>query len=172
MSKTLCFQALVLMLVLAASCCFVHGAVYVVGLEQQRGSNLYAPPALVIDAGDTVTWFWNPNSTRYHNVAPEDPLGPRCTPTSPSTFASFGRSLFVRGNDTLSFASGGFPAYSWSWTFNAPGNYPFYCTEVLSPTINHCMLAGQRGIVVVKTPQISAVYQSNLPTATPSRLNR
>lgn len=82
-------------------------------------SNFYSPSSLTINVGDTVQWNWVSGS---HTV------------TSGSNTTPDGKFCSLDNNATASVASCTGTAYAktspytYSYTFNQTGNYPYYCT--------------------------------------------
>jgi plastocyanin len=81
-------------------------------------SNFYSPSSLTINVGDNVQWNW---VSGFHTVT----SGSNTTPDG--KFCSL-------NNGTASVASctgtayGMSPPYTYTYTFNQTGNYPYYCT--------------------------------------------
>lgn len=108
---------------------------------------------MAVAVGDTVTWVWSSGSS-IHAVAPENPLGPRCSssPNRPSWFSS---SPFWRGNNSVVVK---LPYFSWPVTFGGSGNFPFYCPS--NPPISssfHCSSRDMRGNIASYYPGFNQI---------------
>lgn len=87
-----------------------------------NGSFRFAPSSVTVATGDTVEWVW---SSGGHNVVPES------TPDG----SDFGGS---EGDESTTYDAG----HSFSYTFETPGTYAYYCAPHRS--------SGMTGEVVVE----------------------
>jgi plastocyanin len=109
------------LLVLAAAC-LVPVTALGASATVDVGSFRYTPNSVSVDQGDTVTWNWvgpDKNHDVYEGLPP--PL--RTDPIPPALFESH---PFI-DDWTLLEGDQSPPGGTWSYTFNEPGTYDYWC---------------------------------------------
>lgn len=87
-----------------------------VGVQVGGDANVFIPPNITISVGDTVKWT---NAGGYHNVVADD-------------------GSFVGPGD----GSPDFSAWEYSYTFNSPGTYTYYCSPHLPNMVGKVIVEG------------------------------
>jgi plastocyanin len=101
----------------AAAVCLVSGEAFAADATVDVGNRFrYTPNAVTIDQGDTVTWNWvgpDVNHDVYEGV-PSDPIPPALFESHPDI-------------DDPGLITAPPPGGTWSYKFDTPGTYDYWC---------------------------------------------
>ncbi len=125
-----------LLLLLTSVFISISPAIYSATIDVSIKDGVFQPRVLTINVGDTVKWT-NWDTIFYGTIPHTTTSGTNCT------------------HDGTGWDSGTLlTAQSFSFTFNAPGTYPYFCSM-------HCLSAGMTGTIIVGQSQAPVDFEGD-----------